>query len=137
VAAELDWQVLKEYSAQHSQVEAQALIAEHVALERQLSKQERRWSTNETAVFLTRGGRKITGRFPPCQLCKSQAAAGGAGGAAGEHRQSSSSSSGYSGFPVPWSDAFMMRRLLWDLLGRIKPTAQKWFKTHARMCPHR
>jgi hypothetical protein len=30
----------------------------------------------------------------------------------------------------------MMRRLLWDLLGRIKPTAQQWFRTTLCMCPH-
>jgi hypothetical protein len=68
----------------------------------------------------------------------------GGGGAAALPAANSSSGGGggasaglYGRFPVPWSDPFMMRRLLWDLLGRVKPTAQQWFKTHANLCPHR
>jgi len=85
-----------------------------------------------------------------CKLCKKEAASLAAAGClhssskAAERlagRDNSSNSSGSSGlygqFPVSWSDPFMMRRLLWDLLGKVKPTAQAWFKKHARMCPHR
>jgi hypothetical protein len=30
-----------------------------------------------------------------------------------------------------------MRRLLWELLGKLKPAAQQWFQQHTGMCPHR
>jgi hypothetical protein len=30
----------------------------------------------------------------------------------------------YGSLPVSWSDPFMMRRLLWHLLGKLNPTAQ-------------
>jgi hypothetical protein len=35
-----------------------------------------------------------------------------------------------------WRDPFMWRRLLWGLLGRLKPTAQAWYVQHYAMCPH-
>jgi hypothetical protein len=111
------------------------MMAQHMTLEKQLPKEKRVFSSKETEDFIADGA-NTAGRHPPCLLCKSEAEAGGV---RGEHRQSSSSSSsrGYSGFPAGWSEPFMMRHLLWDLLGRIKPTAQQWFATHAHMCPHR
>jgi hypothetical protein len=30
-----------------------------------------------------------------------------------------------------------MRRLLWELLGKLKPATQQWFKHHGHVCPHR
>jgi len=76
-----------------------------------------------------------------CLLCAAEEAVGGPAQLGRSTNSSSSSSSGSAGlygqFPVSWSDPFMMRRLLWDLLGKIKPTAQAWFKKHTRLCPHR
>jgi hypothetical protein len=43
----------------------------------------------------------------------------------------------YGNLPVSWSDPCLMRRLLWELLGKLKPSAQQWFKHHTGMCPHR
>jgi hypothetical protein len=33
-------------------------------------------------------------------------------------------------------DPFMWRRLVWQLLGRLMPTAQAWYMQHYGMCPH-
>eukprot|EP00775_Hariotina_reticulata_P005260 gene5260-5495_t len=41
----------------------------------------------------------------------------------------------YSSWPVDWQDHCLFRRLLWQLLGRIKPTAQAWF-AELGICPH-
>eukprot|EP00775_Hariotina_reticulata_P005261 gene5261-5496_t len=41
----------------------------------------------------------------------------------------------YSSWPVDWQDHYLFRRLLWQLLGRIKPTAQAWF-AELGICPH-
>jgi hypothetical protein len=35
-----------------------------------------------------------------------------------------------------WRDPFSWRRLVWGLLGRLKPTAQAWYVQHYGMCPH-
>ncbi|WIA21457.1 hypothetical protein OEZ85_000664 [Tetradesmus obliquus] len=35
-----------------------------------------------------------------------------------------------------WRDAFGWRRLLWGLLGRLKPTAQAWYVQYYGMCSH-
>jgi hypothetical protein len=90
---------------------------------------------------------------PCCPVCKAEAAGQTAIQLFKSHTSSSSSSSTsstspgsssqqaaaglYGALPVPWSDPFMMRRLLWDLLGKLKPTAQAWFREHWFMCPHR
>jgi len=100
-----------------------------------------------TATDWSGTGRKSRVHDAPCPHCTAEAAAAAAVAAGSSSPNSNSacgitptSSSGSSGlygqFPVSWSDPFMMRRLLWDLLGKIKPTAQAWFKKHARMCPH-
>jgi hypothetical protein len=33
-------------------------------------------------------------------------------------------------------DPFMWRRLMWGLLGKLKPTAQDWYVQYYSMCPH-
>jgi hypothetical protein len=85
-----------------------------------------------------------------CPVCAVEQKAGGfiaelaaSRGASSSSSSSNSSSSSpkastglYDSFPVHWSDPYLMRRLLWDLLGRVKPTAQDWFRQHANMCPH-
>jgi hypothetical protein len=72
-------------------------------------------------------------RFPQCPLCQQ------------EHKQqqhgqasssSSSSSGGSSELPVPYSDPFMWRRLLWQLLGKLSPQAQAFYAQHLAVCPH-
>jgi hypothetical protein len=35
-----------------------------------------------------------------------------------------------------WRDSFMWRRLMWGLLGKLKPTAQAWYVQYYGMCPH-
>jgi hypothetical protein len=75
-----------------------------------------------------------------CGLCAAEQAAAAAAGACSSSSGSSSSPDAaglYGALPVPWSDPFMMRRLLWDLLGKLKPTAQAWFRDQMFMCPHR
>lgn len=70
---------------------------------------------------------------PDCRLCREEQQKG--------QRQpdsSTSSSSSSQGlcFPVPYDDPFLMRRLLWRLLGKLSPEAQAYLAKHARMCPH-
>jgi hypothetical protein len=82
-----------------------------------------------------------------CPVCKAEEAGQPSIQLMEAHSSSSNSSSGstgsqaaaglYGSLPVSWSDPFMMRRLLWDLLGKLKPTAQAWFREHFNMCPHR
>jgi hypothetical protein len=67
-----------------------------------------------------------------CEMCAAEAAASA--------RLSSSSgieAGLYVRFPVSCADPCLMRRVVWDLLGRIKPTAQQWFRRFGFMCPHR
>jgi hypothetical protein len=70
----------------------------------------------------------------PCYHCAAEASSSNADTA--ECSGSQQAAAGlYGALPVPWSDPFMMRRLLWDLLGKLKPTAQAWFRQYG-MCPH-
>jgi hypothetical protein len=46
----------------------------------------------------------------------------------------SSSSAGAQ--PLDTADPFMWRRLMWGLLGRIKPSARKLYAAEKHMCPH-
>jgi hypothetical protein len=48
----------------------------------------------------------------------------------------SSSSSGSSAAPVDPADPFMWRRMLWGLLGSIKPSARRLWAAEKGMCPH-
>jgi hypothetical protein len=48
----------------------------------------------------------------------------------------SSSSSGCTVDPVDTADPFMMRRLVWRLLGSIKPSARRLWAADNGMCPH-
>jgi hypothetical protein len=76
-----------------------------------------------------------------CQLCAAEkvaaAALGSSNSCSGGVSSQQAAAGLYGALPVPWSDPFMMRRLLWDLLGKLKPTAQAWYKQHLFMCPHR
>jgi hypothetical protein len=86
-----------------------------------------------------------------CELCMAEQAAAPALNAFGSSSSSSSELSSsaaaaaaggeagglYGNLPVPWSDPCLMRRLLWELLGKLKPAAQQWFKYHGHVCPHR
>jgi hypothetical protein len=77
-----------------------------------------------------------------CLICAAEAAAAqllSSSSGSSSSRQAAGAAGGglYSNLPVSWSDPCLMRRLLWELLGKLKPTAQQWFKQHARMCPHR
>jgi hypothetical protein len=38
--------------------------------------------------------------------------------------------------PVPYSDPFMWRRLLWQLLGKLSPEAQAFHAQYSAACPH-
>jgi hypothetical protein len=49
-------------------------------------------------------------------------AAGGAGGGSSD--------------AVPYSDPFMWRRLLWQLLGKLNPESQAFYAQYLAMCPH-
>jgi hypothetical protein len=69
-------------------------------------------------------------RFPQCPLCQQEQEQQQHG-----HASSSSSSGGYSE-PVHYSDPFMWRRLLWQLLGKLSPQAQAFYAQHLAMCPH-
>jgi hypothetical protein len=93
-----------------------------------------------------------------CPLCaqeqqQQQAAAASAAGSAADSSTAapsppesagSSSSSNPAGAAcfIPgdpqqaWRDAFGWRRLVWGLLGRIKPSAQAWYVQQYGMCPH-
>jgi hypothetical protein len=33
-------------------------------------------------------------------------------------------------------DPYMWRRLVWGLLGKLKPTSRDWYVQHYGMCPH-
>jgi hypothetical protein len=93
---------------------------------------------------------KAPGRTTECLGCVAEAVAAqmlsavglsssgnGSDNSGGSSSSSQQAAAGlYGALPVPWSDPFMMRRLLWDLLGKLKPTAQAWFKQYADMCPH-
>ena len=78
-----------------------------------------------------------------CLICAAEAAAAQllcSSSSSSSSRQAGTAAGGkglYSNLPVSWSDPCLMRRLLWELLGKLKPAAQQWFKQHARMCPHR
>jgi hypothetical protein len=83
-------------------------------------------------------------KYRKCDLCELEREAGVLTSNSGSNCNNNSSSGSpkastglYDSFPVHWSDPYLMRRLLWDLLGRVKPTAQAWFRQHAFMCPHR
>jgi uncharacterized Zn finger protein (UPF0148 family) len=51
-------------------------------------------------------------------------------------RSSSSSSSRSAAAALDTSDPFMMRRLVWGLLGAIKPSARRLWAAEKGMCPH-
>jgi hypothetical protein len=90
-----------------------------------------------------------SGKSPECLLCIAEAKAAKVlsechlsssndGGSSSSGGSSSPAAAGlYGSLPASWSDPFMMRRLLWDLLGKLKPTAQAWFRQYADMCPHK
>ncbi|WIA41744.1 hypothetical protein OEZ86_009087 [Tetradesmus obliquus] len=64
-------------------------------------------------------------------------AAGGGSAAAASSLPGAAAASFTPGDPQQaWRDAFGWRRLLWGLLGRIKPTAQAWYVQYYGMCPH-
>jgi hypothetical protein len=71
----------------------------------------------------------------PCFYCATEPPTAAAAVAAEGPSDAAAAAGLYGALPVPWSDPFMMRRLLWDLLGKLKPTAQAWFMDHG-MCPH-
>ncbi|KAF6253356.1 hypothetical protein COO60DRAFT_427608 [Scenedesmus sp. NREL 46B-D3] len=76
------------------------------------------------------------GRFcASCKLCRAElqlqqqqqhASAG----------RSSSSSSSCAPSPVSTDDPFMWRRLIWGLMGRVKPAARRLYAAEKGMCPH-
>jgi hypothetical protein len=37
---------------------------------------------------------------------------------------------------VPYSDSFMWRRLLWQLLGKLSPESQAFYAQYTAACPH-
>jgi hypothetical protein len=73
-------------------------------------------------------------RFPQCPLCQAELQQQ----QQQQHAQtsSSSSSSAASSDPVPYTDPFMWRRLLWQLLGKLSPEAQAFYAQHLAVCPH-
>ena len=42
----------------------------------------------------------------------------------------------YGSWPVPWDCPFKWRRLVWRLLGRLKPTALRFWAEREQMCAH-
>jgi hypothetical protein len=64
---------------------------------------------------------------PDCRLCREEQQKA-------QCQPDSSSSSRGMRYPVPYDDPFLLRRLLWRLLGKLSPEAQSFL--HARMCPH-
>ena len=62
------------------------------------------------------------------------AAAGGGGGGNGDVPPLHGSC--YGAWPVPWDCPFRYRRLMWRLMGRVKPTALRWWADTMAMCAH-
>eukprot|EP00775_Hariotina_reticulata_P007198 gene7198-7412_t len=57
-------------------------------------------------------------------------------GASGGSSGSGGSPSSFSSPAVSWTDPFMWRRLLWQLLGKLNPAAQGFYATRLMACPH-
>eukprot|EP00775_Hariotina_reticulata_P007199 gene7199-7413_t len=57
-------------------------------------------------------------------------------GASGGSSDSGGGPSSFSSPAVSWTDPFMWRRLLWQLLGKLNPAAQGFYATYLGMCPH-
>ena len=62
------------------------------------------------------------------------AAAGGGGGGNGNSPPLHGSC--YGAWPVPWDCPFKFRRLMWRLMGRVKPTALRFWAERVGMCAH-
>jgi hypothetical protein len=78
---------------------------------------------------------------PGCPLCveeqqQRQQALGPQPLPAANPPTSSRKSNIYTAWPVPYDDAFMWRRLLWQLLGELSPEAQAFYAVYLAMCPH-
>jgi hypothetical protein len=82
---------------------------------------------------------EVQKKLRPCPMCahEEQQAQATGGSSSGGGGGGGSQPPLYGSLPVTLEDPAMMRKLLWALLGRLKPSAQEFFRIFLLMCPHR